>query len=206
MSTAALLILAGRLRAQARAARPHGPCRAVVRRGQAGLSPSSDSLSGRGAAQMADTGARASTARARISFRFARILTGLPMLLVVATCPGSVAHGQTAGVPAKPPAIIGGDAPRPTGDGPCVTVDIGGYRAGHLDCASRRLEAAARVAQAQARAGIETPVIDATSPDVRTGVANQTATRQRMGNTFGTSVYPQRPDRPPPVPRPGGRP
>ncbi|WP_333837447.1 hypothetical protein [Novosphingobium sp.] len=101
---------------------------------------------------------------------------------------------------------IGGDAPKPLADGPCVTVEIGGYRAGHLDCASRRLEEAARAAQAQARAAIDAPVIDATSADVRTGVANQTATRQRMGNTFGTSVYPQRPNTVPPAPRPGGRP
>lgn len=102
---------------------------------------------------------------------------------------------------ANPPQTrIGGPAP-----GPCVTVDIAGHRAGHLECATDRLQAAADTAQAQSRSAIETPVIGAGSPDVQTGVANQTATRQRMGNTFGTSVHPQRPNRPVPPPR-GGTP
>lgn len=95
---------------------------------------------------------------------------------------------------------IGGPAP-----GPCVTVDIAGHRAGHLECATDRLQAAADTAQAQTRSAIDTPVIGAGSPDVQTGVANQTATRQRMGNTFGTSVHPQRPNRPVLPPR-GGTP
>lgn len=100
------------------------------------------------------------------------------------------------------PVRIGGE----TAPQPCVQVDVGGYRAGHLDCASQRLEAAARIAQAQARSAIETPVIDATSPDVQTGVANQAATRLRMGNALGNSVHPQRPNRPAPMPRGGFRP
>lgn len=101
---------------------------------------------------------------------------------------------------AAEPARIGGPAP-----GPCVTVDIAGHRAGHLECATDRLQAAADTAQAQTRSAIDTPVIGAGSPDVQTGVANQTATRQRMGNTFGTSVHPQRPNRPILPPR-GGTP
>ena len=99
-------------------------------------------------------------------------------------------------------ARIGG---KPT-DAPCVAVDIAGHRVGHLDCASQRLEAAARTAQAQTRSAIDAPVVSATSPDVQTGVANQTATRQRMGNTFGTSVHPQRPNRVFAPPRGGPRP
>lgn len=101
---------------------------------------------------------------------------------------------------ATQPARIGGPAP-----GPCVTVDIAGHRAGHLECATDRLQAAADTAQAQTRSAIETPVIGAGSPDVQTGVANQTATRLRMGNSFGTSVQPQRPGRPAYPPR-GGTP
>ncbi|MDQ8757556.1 hypothetical protein RCO27_15105 [Sphingosinicella sp. LHD-64] len=85
--------------------------------------------------------------------------------------------------------MIGGNDP----PGPCVMVDIAGYRAGHLECASRSLEYAARVAQSQARAAIETPVIGAGSPDIRTGVASQAATRQRLGTNYGVAVRPQRP-------------
>lgn len=96
---------------------------------------------------------------------------------------------------------IGGPPP-----GPCVVVDIAGHRAGHLDCATDRLQAAADTAQAQARSAIETPVIGAGSPDHQTGVANQTATRLRMGNALGNSVHPQRPNRPVHPPRGGGHP
>lgn len=98
-----------------------------------------------------------------------------------------------------PTARIGGPAP-----GPCVMVDIAGHRAGHLDCATDRLQAAADTAQAQTRAAIDTPVIGAGSPDIQTGVANQTATRLRMGNALGNSVHPQRPNRPVHPPRGGG--
>lgn len=94
---------------------------------------------------------------------------------------------------------IGGKAP----DGPCVMVDIAGHKAGHLDCATRALTEAARIAQEQTRAGIDAPVVGAGSPDVRTGVANQTATRLRMGKALGRSVHPERPaSRYPRVPRP----
>lgn len=101
---------------------------------------------------------------------------------------------------AEPTPRIGGPAP-----GPCVVVDIAGHRAGHLDCATDRLQAAADSAQAQTRAAIDTPVIGAGSPDIQTGVANQTATRLRMGNALGNSVHPQRPNRPVYPPR-GGTP
>lgn len=90
---------------------------------------------------------------------------------------------------------------------PCVTVEVEGVTTGPGPCPVQRLGEAAREAQDKARAEAApgAPVIEARSPDVRTGVANQTATRQRMGNTFGTSVQPQRPNRSF-APRPRGAP
>lgn len=85
----------------------------------------------------------------------------------------------------------------------CVHVDIAGYKAGHLDCATRQLEEAARLAQSEARAGIDAPIPKAGSPDAQLGVAHQTATRLRMGNALGRSVHPERPASRPPR---GGRP
>lgn len=78
----------------------------------------------------------------------------------------------------------------------CVAVEDPEQRATHLDCAARRLQRAARAAQTQARAALDTPVTGAGSSDIHTGVASQSATRQRLGSSFGTSVRPQRP-RPP---------
>ena len=37
----------------------------------------------------------------------------------------------------------------------CVQVDVGGDRAGHLDCAAEALQRAARLAQSQARAAFD---------------------------------------------------
>jgi hypothetical protein len=96
--------------------------------------------------------------------------------------------------------------PSPPSAGLCVQVDVGGDRAGHLDCAAEALQRAARLAQSQARAAFETPTPDARSSDLTVGVASQTATRQRLGANFGLSVHPQRPVRLAPTPRPGGQP
>ncbi|NLS28479.1 hypothetical protein S2M10_34890 [Sphingomonas sp. S2M10] len=101
--------------------------------------------------------------------------------------------GAAAGQAQQAGGRIGGTPP----PAPCVVVDIAGTRVGHLDCATQALEAAARAAQARARQAIVTPVLDAGSPDVRTGIASQSATRQRMGNAFGVSVHAQRPARRP---------
>lgn len=118
---------------------------------------------------------------------------------------GGTALAQTAPPPAEPEAAdivrIGG---RPSASGPCVTVDIAGHRAGYLECSTLQLQDAARAAQAEARAGIDAPVAGAGSPDVRIGVANETATRLRMGDAFGRSVHSQRPGPPAPMPRAGG--
>lgn len=85
---------------------------------------------------------------------------------------------------------VGGTPP-----GPCVAVYIAGHRAGEVECASDRLQRAARVAQAQAQGPLQTPVAKAGSPDVTVGVSSLSGTRLRMGNALGKSVHPQRPPR-----------
>jgi len=107
----------------------------------------------------------------------------------------------------SPAAALAQQAPSsPSPADVCVQVDVGGDRAGHLDCAAEALQRAARLAQSQARAAFEAPTPDARSSDLTVGVASQTAARQRFGSNFGLSVHPQRPVRPVPTPRPGGRP
>ncbi|CAM5563506.1 MAG: hypothetical protein EP345_06075 [Sphingomonadales bacterium] len=101
-----------------------------------------------------------------------------------------------AEVRAPAPQRISGSGPQP-----CVIVDIAGTRAGHLDCATGRLQEAARAAQAESRAGLEAPTPGAGSPDVQVGVAHQAATRLRMGDALGRSVHPERPNSRPPTTR-----
>lgn len=151
-------------------------------------------------------------------FSRARVLVMASLFLIIGSQP---ARAQQAEQPAVPPTLelpvlrveakapqdapqseprkIGGAAPK----SPCVIVDIAGDRAGHLDCATQALTEAARIAQSEARAGIDAPVPKAGSPDAQLGVANQTATRLRMGSAFGNSVHAERPaSRPPRAPRP----
>lgn len=229
MSTSTLLIVSASLRSHRgeRRAAPPASCEPVSGRSQdigsvrvdtatpfpsfrhsrAGAGPSRDALPGRARWQVG-AGAllllqRSRAGLAALSLMLATLAGDAAIAQVAAPSPPDMAL-PTMAVEAEPagsqPSRIGGPPP-----GPCVTVDIAGHRAGHLECATDRLQAAADTAQAQTRSAIETPVIGAGSPDVQTGVANQTATRQRMGNTFGTSVHPQRPNRPVLPPR-GGTP
>lgn len=135
----------------------------------------------------------------RVRGRASRYGMAAVMLVLSCTLAGaaSAQDARAASERIAPPVNAEAQAPvvggAPAGVQPCVEVDIAGHRAGHLDCASQRLEAAARVAQSQARAAIDTPVIGAGSPDIQTGVASQSATRQRLGTNYGVSVRPQRP-------------
>lgn len=85
------------------------------------------------------------------------------------------------------PVRVGGNAAAGT---PCVQVDIGGHRAGHLECATQALEEAARIARRDAEAARDISVAQAGSPDVQVGVASRSATRLRLRENFGVSVRP----------------
>lgn len=113
---------------------------------------------------------------------------------VVMAAPASVSAQAVSAVP-NPPTSIQPPAAGvlPAAGGPCVQVDVGGYRAGHLDCAAQRLQAAVRQSQAQARAGIDIPTAGA--PDVQVGVASQSGASLRLGPNLGVSAQAWRPDR-----------
>ena len=76
----------------------------------------------------------------------------------------------------------------------CVTVEVNGFRALPYDCLQQKM------APSPAPAGSRDPALE--SADVtrlapnRIGQFSQSALRNRMGNTLGTGVHPQRP--PPP--------
>ncbi|WP_434568458.1 hypothetical protein [Pseudomonas sp. Z3-8] len=90
------------------------------------------------------------------------------------------------------PGVQGEEAPA------CIEVTVGGYKTPDYNCLSRQMgndpEAAAAAQHAQDR--LDVPV-DKRAPN-SVGLATPAATGVRMGNTFGTSVKPQRP--PAPVP------
>jgi len=75
----------------------------------------------------------------------------------------------------------------------CVEVSVGGYKAPDYNCLSKQMgnnPDAAKAAQAN-RQAMEDPVNK--RPPNQIGLSTPAATGVRMGNTFGTSVKPQRP-------------
>ncbi|SCY72591.1 MULTISPECIES: hypothetical protein [unclassified Pseudomonas] len=75
----------------------------------------------------------------------------------------------------------------------CIEVTVGGYKTPDYNCLSRQMgndPQAAKTAQ-QAQDAMNVPVNERAPNSI--GLATPAATGVRMGNTFGTSVKPQRP-------------
>lgn len=75
---------------------------------------------------------------------------------------------------------------------PCVDVEIGRDRATSLECLNADIQR--RVEYERNAPTINAP-LDARSPAHRVGVANEEAAHEKMGNSFGSSAQPQRPQR-----------
>jgi len=77
----------------------------------------------------------------------------------------------------------------------CVEVTVGGYKAPNYDCLSQQMgnnpDGAAAAAAQKNMEALNVPVHKRAPNQV--GLATPAATSTRMGNTFGTSVKPQRP-------------
>ncbi|WP_426204165.1 hypothetical protein [Pseudomonas sp. TWP3-1] len=75
----------------------------------------------------------------------------------------------------------------------CVEVTVGGYKAPNYDCLSQQMgnnpEGAAAAQKNQEALNVP---VNKRAPN-QVGLATPAATSTRMGNTFGTSVKPQRP-------------
>jgi hypothetical protein len=74
--------------------------------------------------------------------------------------------------------------------GPCVDVQIGSDRAPSLACINRLFQNQADREHAQGQA---VAPIDSRSPSNIVGTANYAAAEEKMGNAFGKSATPQRP-------------
>lgn len=80
----------------------------------------------------------------------------------------------------------------------CIEVEVNGEKTPSFACLTQKLRPAAGVGKATPpppALGSEAIIL---RPSNQLGLFNRAATSNRMGNTFGTSVYPQRP--PPQVP------
>ncbi|WP_432240997.1 hypothetical protein [Herbaspirillum robiniae] len=73
----------------------------------------------------------------------------------------------------------------------CVDVEVNGVRSRSYDCLTEKLKPKAAL-QAARTGGLNSEQI-VNQPSNQLGLFNRAAMANRMGNTFGTSVYPQRP-------------
>ncbi len=110
-------------------------------------------------------------------------------IAVVALVSPSIAEPQRPSAEPHPTPLpeirIGGDAP--TKHQSCVEVEIGGSRA--FNCLNDKLKQQVD----RVNPSLNTPPIDARSPDIRVGVVNIPAVQQQYGKNFGVSVVPYRP-------------
>ncbi|SDZ62649.1 hypothetical protein [Pseudomonas sp. NFIX28] len=91
------------------------------------------------------------------------------------------------------PLVGHAETPAATPGEGCVEVSVGGYKAPDYGCLSQQMgnnPDAAKAAQ-QNREALQVPIHK--RPPNQMGLATPAATSTRMGNTFGTSVKPQRP-------------
>lgn len=78
----------------------------------------------------------------------------------------------------------------------CAEVTVNGVRAPSYDCLTQKLQPTAPPQGADGTQPALASEAIVQRPSNQLGLFNRAATSTRMGNTFGTSVYPQRP---PPV-------
>ena len=151
-------------------------------------------------------GASSAPARNRARLTGAVLMTMLTVFAAKAQPVAADHHVDLPPMKVEAGPLIGGPTVGNKSADPCVAVDVAGRKAGTQECAAQKLQDAATSAQNHTDQGRDTANLPtATSHDTKIGVANQTATKQRLGSNFGKSVLPQRPNIPPPAPTPFAR-
>lgn len=127
---------------------------------------------------------------------------GISLLLTVAVVPRGAAEerinvlpeiivGGDAGKTVERPAIVGSGAGRRTSKpGDCTSPEPGTGPA--MDCLNQQLKKKVD----RVNPTLNTPPLDARSPDTKVGVINIPAVQQQYGKNFGVSAVPFRPPTP----------
>lgn len=108
----------------------------------------------------------------------------LSFVTLLAATPVSAAEA----IDAKAPTATG-TPPSPAPGGACIDTEVNGYRALSYDCLNQKM---APTAPARPAPGLESEAITQRPPN-QMGLPTPATIGNRMGNTFGTSAYPQRP-------------
>lgn len=95
----------------------------------------------------------------------------------------------SAAEPQAPAAPAPGPQQRAAPDDACIDTEVNGYRALSYDCLNRKM---APDAPHRPAPGLESEAVTQRPPN-QMGLPTPATIGNRMGNTFGTSAYPQRP-------------
>lgn len=101
----------------------------------------------------------------------------------LAAAPASAAETN----PLTPPAATA--RPPAAADGACIETEVNGYRALSYDCLNQKM---APQTAPRPPAVLESEAVTQGPPN-QMGLTTPATISNRMGNTFGTSAYPQRP-------------
>lgn len=96
-----------------------------------------------------------------------------------------------APVSAKDTQVAPAAKPAGAAHGACIDTEVNGYRALSYDCLNQKM---APAATARPAPQLESEAITQRPPN-QMGLPTPATIGNRMGNTFGTSAYPQRPPR-----------
>ncbi|BAV74908.1 hypothetical protein PCAU_2699 [Pseudomonas chlororaphis subsp. aurantiaca] len=109
--------------------------------------------------------------------------------LVASLMLGALPLAGHAATPVEAPAAAPGKAPT---EG-CIDVSVGGYKAPDYGCLSKQMGNNPDGAKAEQKNQEAMQVPIHKRPPNQMGLSTPAATSTQMGNTFGTSVKPQRP-------------
>lgn len=109
----------------------------------------------------------------------------LSLLLAAMLMHAPVSANDTQATPAAKPSA----KPAGAADGACIDTEVNGYRALSYDCLNQKM---APAATARPAPQLESEAITQRPPN-QMGLPTPATIGNRMGNTFGTSAYPQRP-------------
>lgn len=113
------------------------------------------------------------------------------LLLAAAASPLAAWAQGPAQTPAPPPATAAQTTPKPA-PGACIDTEVNGYRALSYDCLNQKM---APDAAPKPPSTLGSEAITQKPPN-QMGLPTPATIGNRMGNTFGTSAYPQRPTPP----------
>ena len=121
------------------------------------------------------------------------LMPGLRGVLMAGLATGLLAKPALSAEGAQSEATVQAQTQAPAAaDGACIDTEVNGYRALSYDCLNQKMAPDKRAGSSGPTPGLESEAATRRAPN-QLGLPTPATIGNRMGNTFGTSAYPQRP-------------